>query len=429
MKILKDISELVDKGVISQETGDRIREYYDKNNNSRANSSRLFVIFGILGAILVGLGIILIIAHNWDELSRKTKTLFAFLPLLVGQILCGFALTKKKLSVAWRESTSAFLFFAVGASISLISQIYNIPGNLSSFLLSWMLLCLPLIYLMKSSVTSLLYLIGITYYAGEVGYWGRPTSESYVYWLFLLSALPHYYLLYKEKPQSNFMIFHNWFVPLSVVITLGTLAADTGELMFIAYMSLFGLFYLIGNLKFFKRQKTRNNAYLIFGTLGTIALLLSLSFNWFWKDLREEVFQFSKVIVSPEFISSIILSLLAGGLLYVRQKNKPLKEANPMAFVFILFIAIFLFGISFSSAAVLINLLVFAIGLLTIRIGVRQDHLGILNYGLLVIAALATCRFFDENISFVSRGVLFLSVGVGFFATNYWMLKKRKANE
>jgi len=71
---------------------------------------------------------------------------------------------------------------------------------------------------------------------------------------------------------------------------------------------------------------------------------------------------------------------------------------------------------------------VFIIGLLTIRNGARQHHLGILNYGLLMITALVVCRFFDTNLSFVVRGILFVSVGAGFFGANYWMLKRRKAN-
>ena len=72
----------------------------------------LIIVFGVLGAILVGLGMVLIIAHNWDDLSRMTKTGLAFLPLLLGQGLCGYVLLRKQDSVAWRESATAFLFFA-----------------------------------------------------------------------------------------------------------------------------------------------------------------------------------------------------------------------------------------------------------------------------------------------------------------------------
>lgn len=422
--MIKDIPELVKAGVISEETADKIRAFYQEKEGQ--STRRLFIVFGVLGAILVGLGMVLIIAHNWDELSRMTKTGLAFLPLLLGQGLCGYVLLRKQDSVAWRESATAFLFFAVGAIISLISQIYNIPGNISSFLLTWMLLCLPLVYVMKSSIASLLYLIGITAYAVETGYWSYPSSESYLYWLLLLTILPHYYLLYKEKPHSNFMIFHNWLIPLSVIITLGIVADGIGELMFIAYISLFGLIYLIGELDFFTKQRPRSNGYKILGFLGTIILLLILSFSEFWEDLRGEDFSFNVVISSPEFLASAILSLLAAGLLTLQLKNKSLHEIKPIAPVFVLFIIIFMIGLSSALSVVLINMLVFAIGILTIRDGAKLDSLGILNSGLLIITALVASRFFDTDLSFVIRGALFVTVGIGFFATNYWMLKKRK---
>ena len=427
MSILKDISELLKADIITNETAENIRDYY-KNKISPPNN-RLFIAFGVLGAILVGLGIILIIGHNWDELSKTVKTIFAFLPLVIGQVICGFVLTKKTNSAAWTESASAFLFFAIGASIALISQIYNIAGDTSTFILTWMLLSLPLIYLMRSSITSLLYICGITYYSCLLSYWTSTSSDSYLFWLLLLGALPHYYQLYIKKHESNFMIFHNWILPLSVIITLGTLAKNNGELMFIAYFSLFGLYYLLGNLDLFKKQKSMNNSFKILGSLGTIVLLLTLSFDWFWKELRTTDFQFSEIIASPEFFASAIISLLAAGLLFILQRSRTLWDIKPLALVFIFFIATFILGIYSPIAVVLINLYIFVIGIQTIREGARLNHLGILNFGLLVITALVICRFFDTDISFVIRGLLFICIGAGFFATNYWMLKKRNTNE
>jgi hypothetical protein len=55
-----------------------------------------------------------------------------------------------------------------------------------------------------------------------------------------------------------------------------------------------------------------------------------------------------------------------------------------------------------------------------------MNHLGILNYGLVIISILVACRFFDTDMSFVLRGLIFVSLGLGFFAVNYWMIKKRK---
>lgn len=427
MSLRKNLAELLENNVVSQETADKISAYYrDKKPHS---GNRLFVAFGILGAILVGLGIILILAHNWDQFSRTTKTIFAFLPLVIGQILCVFTLIKKSGSATWRESSAVLLFFAVGACISLISQIYNIPGEVSSFILTWMLLCMPLVYILKSSMVSLLYIVGITYYACETGYWSSPSLEPYIYWILLILILPHYYFLFKDKRDSNSTIFHNWFISLSVLITLGTIAKSTEELMLIAYISLFGLYILIGNLHVYKGELLRNNSHLVLGSLGTMVLLLTLTFDNYWKELRKGDYTFDGVITSPEFFASAILTLLGGTLLYRHWKNKNLRKINPTAAVFILFIPIFIIG-SYSSASVLlINLLVFVIGILIIRDGTRQDHLGILNYGLLIIIALVICRFFDTDLSFIIRGILFVAVGLGFFLTNYWMLKKRKAND
>ncbi|MCT4638135.1 MAG: DUF2157 domain-containing protein [Bacteroidales bacterium] len=427
MSLIKDIPELVNANVITQETADRITNYYRDKKVSPTN--KLFVVFGILGAILIGLGIILIIAHNWDQLSRTSKTIIGFAPLIIAQVICGYVLIKKRSSTAWRESSSAFLFFAIGACISIISQTYNIPGNLSSFLLTWALLAIPMVYIMNSSVTSLLYLIAITFYAGETGYWSYPVTESYTYWLLLLGIIPHYYIMYKQKPKSNFMIIHNWLIPLSVIITLGTVANNQDEFMYIAYITLFGLLYLIGSKEFFANQKIINNGYKILGSVGTIALLLSLSFDWFWEELYTKTFILNEVITSAEFITISITMIPAIILLYTHIKKISISNIQPIALVFVLFIITFFIGLYSSLAVILINLYIFAIGILTIREGANRDHLGILNYGLMIITALTICRFFDTDLSFAIRGVLFVLVGVGFFIANYSILKKRRKED
>lgn len=424
MSLPKEIPELIEAGVITPDTADRIRTYYQ--NRDEAATNPLFIVFGILGAILVGLGIILIIAHNWDQLSLAVKTILAFIPLLSGQGICAYALLKKRNTTAWREGGSAFLFLSIGACISLIGQIYHIPGDLHSFLLSCLLLGLPLVYVMQSSVSSLLYIIGISFYATETGYWSFPSSPSYVYGFMLLAVLPHYYRLCIKKPHSNFVSFHNWIIPLSLTIALGTVAHKDEELMFVAYFSLFGLFYLVGKLAFFEKLKPASNGYKVLGAAGTTVLLMVLSFDWFWEDLRAKTFSLDEIITTPEFLVSGILTIMATSLLFRNIRVNPSVSTKPMAFIFLLFIPTFILGAFSAFAALLINVYVLIIGILTLRNGVRQDHLGLLNYGLLIISVLAICRFFDRDLSFVVRGILFVTVGIGFFAANYYTLKKRK---
>lgn len=45
------------------------------------------VLFGILGAVLIGGGIILLLAHNWEQLGRPARVAVAFAPLVLSQAL------------------------------------------------------------------------------------------------------------------------------------------------------------------------------------------------------------------------------------------------------------------------------------------------------------------------------------------------------
>src|SRR5688572_15980602 len=107
MNIRRDLAELVTAGVISNKDAEKIEEYYRQNR--KPSAGRMMMVFGILGSVLVGLGIILIIAHNWDDFSKVTKTIFAFLPLFIGQAICLHVLVKKPEAAALRESGSTFL--------------------------------------------------------------------------------------------------------------------------------------------------------------------------------------------------------------------------------------------------------------------------------------------------------------------------------
>lgn len=426
--ILKSLQELVKEKVISEETAGAIRSYYE--NKATQGQSRMLVVFGILGALLVGLGIILILAHNWDDLSRTVKTVFAFLPLVIGQALCLFSLWKKPDSIVWREASSTFLFFAVGSSIALVSQIYNIPGNLSEFMMTWMFLCLLVIYIMRSSMTSLLYVAGITFFALESTF-RYNEGVDYMYWLMLGLVLPYYFLLIKNKWESNFTWFHHWLLPASLVFSLATFTDREEEVMLMTYISLFGLFLAIAHLRLFRElPHIIRNGYRVIGTLGTLSLSFALSFDWYWEDLFREDFQ--GVAASPEFLFLVAISVIAIALTafhYTKERLAP-EKTEPMNLVFIVYLLLFAIGVKAPSVSVIfVNILVLFLGVFYIRKGASQDSLLKLNYGLLIIAVLVLCRFFDEELSFVVRGTLFVMVGIGFFVGNYMTIKKRKSAE
>ncbi|HTE32837.1 MAG TPA: DUF2157 domain-containing protein [Chryseolinea sp.] len=422
--ILRALPELVEARMITEETAGQIRDYYASKPNPAAN--RLFIVFGILGALLVGMGIVLILAHNWDVLSKPAKLTIGLLPLLTGQSLAAYLLFKKSTSQGWKEATACFLFFGVGISIAIVSQVYNMGGTLGSFLFFWMALALPIVYVLRSSMASMLYICGITWYACETGYFSYPHDHALRYWILLLLTLPFYYFEFiRTERKNNFFYFHNWLLTLSLTICLGLFADHTEELMVVAYVSLFSIFVMLSTIKAFNTDRILTNAFLITGSLGIIGLLLALSFQFYWEELPGYLPK--EILTTPEFIVTVLLSAIAGVLLTIILKSNRFGEVNIKAFAFLLFILLFILGMSspvLAQIAVNVVILVFAVS--TILSGARQNHLGVLNYGLAIVTALIICRFTDTDFSFVVRGLLFIVVGAGFFAANYFMVKKRK---
>ena len=65
------------------------------------------------------------------------------------------------------------------------------------------------------------------------------------------------------------------------------------------------------------------------------------------------------------------------------------------------------------------------VGVAAVHAGLKHGQLGTANCGLLLVVSLVLARFFDDDWSFVVRGVGFILMGIVFLAMNLWMLKRR----
>lgn len=243
--------------------------------------------------------------------------------------------------------------------------------------------------------------------------------------MFILIQPFYYFEFIKNGIKNNFFYFNSWLLALSLTVCLGVFVDKHGELILIAYMCLFSAFVILSEMPAFDTGRVISNAFLVIGSLGVIVSLLILSFDFYWDELDDSSTEhFTEGI---EFVVGAVTTLIAGALLVFGLRSKSISEINSKSFAFIVFIVLFFIGLRTPTIAQLLtNLVILLLAIHTIRSGAQRNHLGILNYGLLIITALILCRFFDTDFSFVVRGLLFISVGVGFFAVNYYMIKKRK---
>ncbi len=422
-KITRALPELVENGLITDEIAQNIEIHYTKTQAS--DTGRLFTIFGILGATLVGLGIILITAHNWDHFSRFTKVILAFLPMLVGQATLAYSIVKNK-SVTWKEAATVFLFLSVGVCIASVSQIYNVSGDMPSFLLAWTVLCVPLIYLTKSTSAIVLHLIFITYYSIEANFGFYTNALAPLFYLALLAVpIPRYIQLLKSGVKSPSVVAFHWLFPLSFMLAIPLFVGRSYFISLLVYMILFGLLYNIGKHPYFKNRSLSQNGYLVLGAIGTVFTLFTTSFRLAWEALP-----MLGLFGTSEIIICLILAAIASFVLYKNSRYKAFQKGDLFQYTFFLFAIIFFIGNTHGVVATfLINTLIFVLGLLLIKAGADKVHYGLLNYGMLIVALLIACRFYDTDLSFAVRGVAFLMLGAGFFATNYIMLTKQNTKK
>ncbi|MCC6753959.1 MAG: DUF2157 domain-containing protein [Saprospiraceae bacterium] len=427
MGLLKDLGDLVQAGVIPAETADAIRAYYD--DRRRQSPNRVILLFSIIGSLLMGLGVLFILAHNWDQFSRPTKSILAFVPLLLCQVLCAYTLLRKSGHSAWRESASSLLVFAVGGCMSLIAQIFHLSGSFSDFLLTWCLLSLPLVYIMRSSVTSLLVLAGASLYALQSLEAPENRGNWMGYLLLLAGLAPHYWGLLRSNTDQPLVSQHHWGVAISLILFLVSLGHHHDAFLSPAFFSLFACYSLLGDLQPFKKHSYFARAYPVLGYAGTAFLLFELSFEGFWDKLPEKNLWQSDALLSPESIAAFVALALAGWLLYKRLLVDPPRKLHPLKYLFVPFIWCFFLGTFFNISSTAVSILMIGLGIYEIASGLRNNKLAGVNGGLVLLAFAIGARLLDYDLSFIAKGVLFVLLGIGFFIVNYRILKNSQRHE
>ena len=382
MKILKELDELTAAEVISPEVAERIRHYAEQRTQSNS-SHRLLTVFGALGAILIALGVIVLLAHNWDELPRWIKTFFSFLPLLAGQAACGYLLFKKGLTSWWGEAAAAFTALTIGATIAMVHQVYNLPdSSFASFLTLWLILALPTLYLMRSRATA--------YYTSLVTF---------------TLILPFYIWHIRYKANSAITYAFHWLTVVFSGIALFILSAnirDDGAILWFVLLS--AIYLMIGK---YLQTSIYYNAY-------KVAALLCIPICFFMEDFPS----FNNYTLYTTIAIVLFYFLLIAKYYYIDKKEKTLD-------LVLVFPLLYIFSI-YLVRLYLYDLVILAFGAYYIWKGFKSERSLVVNYGLSVISVEIAIRFFDSYYPFIIKGIVFILLGIGFFVANYFILKQKK---
>ncbi len=423
-----ELPVLVRAGVLSEDAARRIRQHYGPV--AQVAFSKIAVLLcGVFAALLIGLGIILLLAHNWDGLSRPLRTALAFAPLAAGQLLAAWTLWKRDDSAAWREGSGTFLALSIGACIALIGQTYHIPGNLSSFLLTWLLLGLPLVYVLRSTTVALLYAMGVTAWAAE----SQWQTGAPAYWPLMLLVLPHVIWVHSLDARGARAFLTAWGFSICLCVGLGIVLEGTPPGTWIlAYSALLTVFLLAGRIWY---PGALRHPFTWLGSLGTVGLALLLTFDDTWRDIgyahhhRGDPFQ-PWGAVEGYIVVALLLILATILLLHLLRKDGfgvlPWGAAPAVALIGF---ALVLYAEQREVPLILYNLYLLILGILTFGDGIRKARLGRTNAGMAILSVLVVARFFDSDLSFSLRGILFILLGTGFLAANVLLARRYRSQE
>ena len=382
----------------------------------------MLLVLSIIGSVLVGLGIILIVAHNWDDLPRAARTVLAFVPVLLGLSLVAVSVFRNAGNVAWREGSALLLASGILASVALISQIYHIHGEMQGYLLFCSVLILPLLYLPGSIVVTLGFLAMVLWQGVLVRTEHFGGTELPWAMLGLLAAsVPAYVMHAKAHGQSIGFWWHSLFMALAVGVGVNLFHSDW-ELAHVTVLLALGSAYTLVPW-LFPDPKLRTWPWALVGGATVLIILFAFSFRPLWEELLREDHQGAK----RDLLSLGLLSIGVAVVFVVAHRRRKLFERWPYPEALALFLLCTGVGLASPAwAAILVNLSLLAVGVVTIRQGILTRSLKRMNLGLLVVSLTILMRFFDTDLSFVLRGLVFIAVGLGFLYMNLRMLREQK---
>ncbi len=416
-----ELPRLEQAGVVPHETAARLHEYYGE---AAAPSRRrvALILFSILGASSIGLGIILLLAHNWDMLSRYTRTVLAFLPLLAGQAIVAWTLMNRPRSTAWREGSGAFLTLTIGACIALISQTYHIKGDLSDFLLTWIVLAGPLVYILNATTVALLFMAGITCWAAAIQHEG---SYALLFWPLAAFLSPHIWWAYKHAPEGPRTRLLTWGFCLALTVATGLVLERTMPgLWIIVYSALFCTLLLAGT------QCAHCTAFRIAGFLGSAVMTLILTYEGVWQGVGWDHYRYGfgyhpwaawqDYCFALAGLAAVVVLAVRG----VERGDWRAGLASALAVVAVLGFTASALEVSPVAVAAAFNgfALFFGGGILVL--GLRNNELMTVNAGMGLLSMLIILRFFDADLSFTIRGILFIVLGLAFLAVNLVLVRR-----
>lgn len=419
-RLARELADFVDAGLLDASTAERLLAHAA----ARRSGARATTLLAVAGSALVGLGALLLVAHNWSELPRLARAGLAVAIAVAAHGAAAFAVARRAGSAAWCEGTAIAAVLSIGASTALVAQTYQLQVELSSLLAAWTLLAVPLVYALDARAASALHALGCGAFLAAT--LDRDAAHP-AFWALLAPGVPFAWRLHAKRDRALRSAVVAWAgIPVVAFGAAASLDGREGPL-------LAGAVLLAGGLYGFGSRVDRSGAPSFaalparaFGKLAIAATALALSGaddawsalarGWTTLDAAAvpalAIGAGCAVVVARELFAEAAGRALGTGIDATRATALALPVALAVAFAA---------GAATGdarAATLVASLYALGLGLVATLDGARAGALARANGGMLVAALAVFARFVDDDLSFVARGVAFIATGAAFLALN-----------
>lgn len=408
----EEAAKWVDKEYITHAQAEKILAEYPEKQILPMTFQRTF---SALGAILIAIGVLLVLAHNWDALSRGIRLTSVISLLLLSQ---GATLATMHIErfARYRESMALVLSLMVGASLILMGQTFYLGIDTSWLFGVWMVLVLPIALLTET-------VLPVFVYAALFFVWLTQAYDAWYIWFswpLLLVLVP-----FQRKLEANETRgFHalTWMIVIGLVVAFLVCCRPYFGDFAVQIMALF--FYRMSALgiELDKTDEFWNKPLFSLGLTGSLFCMFLLTFYNLWHRSTDVAFG-APVIVLVGMFALAMISIWQNSR---RTRGDLLARFSSLAVPVIgITSLLWMVGLPDWVAVGIMNGYLIIIGLYLMVRGYVRQQVSVFNIGMLLITALIVARLFDVDMNFLVRGVLYIVLGIVFFGVNYRMRKQK----
>lgn len=385
MNLNREIDRWLEDGLISAEQAEAIKSRY-RDTSTRERRARVVKALGAVGASVVGIGVILFFAANWDAIPRGAR-LVLLVGALVGSYAGGYYL--REVRERSRGVGHALILLGAilfGAGLFLVGQMYHVQAHDPLGFLVWSVAAFATAVIVRSAPVATLAILAFgAWIAHELYLVGEATYNFELY-------LPAAASLYGAALYAGGTCGRRWVDDLELAAPMRVLG------------------FLIG----------------LGGAFG-------FTFRGFVAEFDESLLEQPRVVWAIVLALALAAVVGAAALALGRARGTGVWEAvSVLALTGLVLLAVFVPEAPGMEGAdpvlypVAFNLLVAAVAVGALVAGYQNDEPWLVNAGVVFVGIDVIARYFDFFWDMLPRSLVFIGVGA-LILTLAWGLERQRS--